>query len=574
MVFVQTTEAGSPKIQTLLAVQQAITCRLDLDTVLQLIADEARKLTRSHWVAVFLLEKDTLVVSVLSGDYPSTIFAGYRMPIDRSVTGLSIRSGQPLLVSDVRRDPRVNLDVVQRTQIRSLISVPLISNEHTLGAILVADRTVGSFTSDDQQVLSVLASSAVVGLENARLYRAEQTRRREAERRQEVAESLRDILTILNSNRPLDEILDYILGQAIQLLNADAGAIYHVQSEGEQLCVEAVQGLSFCLKTSVVLSRGRGMIGQAVLQQAPVTVTDLSTVIRVQGDPDLKSAQDAFLMHLALNYRSALAVPLIIKEEVYGGIELYYGTVCTFSEEEIRIALAIADQVALAIETARLYHQSEELARLRERHRIAEALHDTVAQMLFGIGLETEGALELLSPEDEMRLRLEAIRRLVARSSHELRSAIYALRGSPYLSGDHSLVDLLQEQVSEFQVQSGIAATLITSQQLPHLPPLAGEAIFRIVRESLANVQKHAHASAAIVSLHCSKNVVTVTIQDNGVGLQKPLDREAEDRGFHFGVASMRQLTEQAGGDFMIANNDDQGLMIKARFPIPIEKDS
>ena len=162
---------------------------------------------------------------------------------------------------------------------------------------------------------------------------------------------------------------------------------------------------------------------------------------------------------------------------------------------------------------------------------------------------------------------MQTLRRLTGRSSDELRSAIFALR-SHYPPGGDGLVELLQEQVAEFQTQSGIAATLIVPPQFPSLPPLVGEAVYRIVRESLSNVGKHARASAVMVSLHCDHDSVTVTVQDNGVGLAEPLPLEADDHDLHFGVATMRQLATQAQGDFFIGDNDDQGVMVKARFPM------
>ena len=178
--------------------------------------------------------------------------------------------------------------------------------------------------------------------------------------------------------------------------------------------------------------------------------------------------------------------------------------------------------------------------------------------MLFTIGLEAEWCANHLSLDGKARQKLQTIRRLAARSSDELRSAIFALR-SRYLARDDSLVALLQ---------SSIAATLIVPSQFPGLPPLVGEAVYRIVRESLSNVRKHACASAVMVSLHCAQDSVTVTVQDNGVGLVEPLNLDVTDSDLHFGVTTMRQFTAQAQGDFFIANNDDQGVMVKARFPI------
>jgi GAF domain-containing protein len=98
----------------------------------------------------------------------------------------------------------------------------------------------GRLSADDERVLTMLASGAVVALENAHLYQEEQERRQEADRRRVVAEGLRDILNILNSNRPLEEILQNIVRQAMRLTESDAAAIFRNNPEGTGLEVEAV----------------------------------------------------------------------------------------------------------------------------------------------------------------------------------------------------------------------------------------------------------------------------------------------------------------------------------------------
>ena len=148
-----------------------------------------------------------------------------------------------------------------------------------------------------------------------------------------------------------------------------------------------------------------------------------------------------------------------------------------------------------------------------------------------------------------------------------MRSAIFALR-SPFLAKGDGLVDLLSEQVAEFQAQSGIAATLIVPPRFPTMPPLVSEAVYRIACESLSNVRKHSCALAVIVSLHCDGESVVVTIQDDGVGLDEPPAPRVDDHDLHFGVATMRQLTKKAQGDLIIANNDDVGVIVKARLPV------
>lgn len=273
------TSRRADELRTLLAVQQAITSRLDLDAVLQMIADEARRLTSSRRTAVFLVEGDDLKISVLSAvsGEPLPDLIGYRMPIDQSLTGHCVRSGEPVRVTGAQDDPRAHADIIQRAGVESFISVPLMSGSRGIGAITVTDKLMGEFTIEDERVLTVLASGAVIGLENARLYREEKERRHEAEQRRQVAEGLRDILAILNSNRPLAEILDFIIARACNILGTDTGALYRLEQEKGILTIEAARGLPAEYVGEMAHPVGEGVIGRAVLERRPIVYRDTSS---------------------------------------------------------------------------------------------------------------------------------------------------------------------------------------------------------------------------------------------------------------------------------------------------------
>lgn len=182
------------EVETLLAVQQAITSRLDLDSIMKLIADEARRLTSSKTSISFLLEGDELVISVVSGEAIDNAFVGYRMPVENSLTGLTFKSGKPIRVADAGQDPRAHADLVQRLGIQSLMVVPLRSGSEPIGSISVTNKILGTFTGDDERVLTMLASGAAIAIENARLYgQAQQAAM--LEERQRLARDLHDSVT-------------------------------------------------------------------------------------------------------------------------------------------------------------------------------------------------------------------------------------------------------------------------------------------------------------------------------------------------------------------------------------------
>lgn len=383
----------------------------------------------------------------------------------------------------------------------------------------------------------------------------------ELERRVEQLSRLMEVSRSVAAQLDLDPLLQQIVDTATRLVDAELGGLL-VLSEGES---EGESGEPFqFFKVSSWpyepqgFPTGDGLLSLSYQQGVPLRLDDVRSHPRAMGFPPYHPQVRAFL-----------SVPLMRKDRSLGA--LFVGNTSggpAFGSDDEELLLAFAAQATIAIENARLYAQADELARLRERQRIAQALHDTVAQMLFTVGLEVEWCISHPPPGDEIRQKLETIRRLTTRGSDELRSAIFALR-SPYLARGDGLVDLLNERVTEFQSQSGIAATLVVPPRFPTMPPLVSEAAYRIVCESLSNVRKHSCASAVFVSLYCDSESIIVTVQDDGVGLKDPLAPAMTDRDLHFGVATMRHLTEKAEGHFSITNNDDDGAMVKARFPVP-----
>ncbi len=372
------------EMRTLFTVQQKISSHLDTQVVVQLIADGARQLIHCRGAVVSLVDGEDLRVAAASnGHVPVEALIGYRLPLKDSLAGLAVRSGQAYHCPDADKDGRVDAEFAQLSGMRSFLAVPLISELRPIGALLVGDRQPRAFTPDDERLLTMLAGSAVIALDNARTH-----------------------------------------------------------------------------------------------------------------------------------------------------------------------------------------ERAQELTRLHERQQIVQTLHDTVLQMLFTIGLEAESCLKLSGLAQDARPKLELIGRLAARSSHELRNAMLPLAISNLAVGA-GLVALLEEAVRDFQARTGVATTLVVPTDFAYPPSLIGEAIYRIVRESFSNVRKHAQASAVIVSLQSTEASISLTIQDNGIGLARPSAMENGEGGLHFGVVAMRQLALQAGGEFLIDNNDDQGVIVRATFPLP-----
>ncbi|MGE5528546.1 MAG: GAF domain-containing protein [Patescibacteria group bacterium] len=546
------------EIQTLFAVQQAITRRLDPDAVMQLIADEARRLTGSRRTAVFTCVEGGLRVSVLSGGEDPGLL-GWTIPAEQSVTGRCLRLGGPVRVLEIGAAEAADPEIQRRPGIRCLLAVPLISGEVQIGAISVADKLDGAYSEEDEWILTMLASSAVIGLENARLYRAEQDRRREAEQRRQVAEGLRDILAILNSARPLSEMLDYIIAQAGRLLGTDAGAIYRLHPDEDVLTIQAARGLSPEYVAGISIPMGDGAVGRAVALRRPVVVDD----IRAQEDLWQDRERRRLLAWLIDRYTSVFSVPLLSKDRVYGGIVLYYRSPRRFTEEEIELAVSFAGQAALAIENTQLRAQAEENAVAAERSRLARDLHDAVTQTLFSASLIAEVLPRIWERDQaEGRRRLEELRQLTRGALAEMRTLLLELR--PATLVEVGLDDLLR-QLAEATTGRARVPVGVEVRGICNLPPDAQIAFYRIAQEALNNVAKHSGAGRAEVVLSCLPGDagrdrggrVELHIRDDGRGFD-PARISPE----HLGLGIMRERAEAIGAKLRVESGSGRGTEI------------
>lgn len=534
------------ELETLFNIQQAITRQLDIEAVLQLIADEARRLTGSLRTVVFLLEGDTARIAVVSGEPHSKSVLGYRMPVAGSLISEAIQSQTPIFVADAQHDPHVQADprrqaLLQRVGVRSLIVVPLVSNARSLGAISISDKQDGPFGPDDERVLRMLASSAVIGLENARLYQAEQERR-------QVAEGLADILAALNSTRSLAEILEYIVTQAVRLLHTSSGAIYHLNPDEGLLKLETAGEAG--LPQSIPV--GQGPIGRTVTECRPAVVPDMG------GD---NATFDGVRQAPPGNpYGALLAVPLTIKEEVYGCLALYFTDPKHFSEEEVDLATVFGAQAALAIDNARLRQQVEQAAVVRERGRLARELHDSVTQSLYSLTLLTEGWRRIVESGNVEHVAdyLAEAGEITRQGLKEMRLLIHELR--PLLLEQEGLAGALQQRLEAVEGRAGIEARLLV-EGTDELPGPIEEAFYRIAQEALNNALKHAQATSVIVRLQADDQEAELTVTDNGRGF----DLEAgHDKG-GLGLSSMRERAENLNGSLELVSAPGQGTTVTVR---------
>jgi signal transduction histidine kinase/DNA-binding response OmpR family regulator len=159
---------------------QALTSTLDLDKVLAQAMSEARAMLSAEAASVILHDPTTDELVFAASDGPgSEDLLGARMPAEAGIAGWTLREAQPLLIKDAQEDPRFYADIDTATGMttRSLLAVPLKYKDRVIGVIEAINRSNRHFDEHDLEILSILAGSAAIAIENARLYEAEREQR-------------------------------------------------------------------------------------------------------------------------------------------------------------------------------------------------------------------------------------------------------------------------------------------------------------------------------------------------------------------------------------------------------------
>ncbi|MCB0213165.1 MAG: GAF domain-containing protein, partial [Anaerolineae bacterium] len=502
----------SSQLESMFLVHQAITSRLDTEAILQLIADSARRLTNTRLSVVYLVDGQELQIAAISGKYNASLFVGNRIPFAQSAVSKAIHSGRPILIKDVENSPQVDIEPIKNLGLCCYLAVPMLSVFESIGIIAVGDKQLGVLGPQDEETLMMLASGAVIGLENARLYHKEKERRQEADQRRRVAESLRDMLTVLNSDRSIDEILDYIVLKASQVLDARGSAVFRLE-EDNMFSIQASYGLSAQNEVKTKDAMNERHIQQTLLSRQPIVLSNLYDATVTSENLWLREKIKLLLVN---GFRAVLAVPLIVKDEVYGNLALYYNEPREFSTDEIDLAITFCDQAALAIENARLQSQVEEVAVAGERHRLARELHDAVTQSLFSASLIADIMPRLWDrDQDEARHRLAELRQLTRGAMAEMRTLLLELRPAALTEGRLSEVMRHLTEAINSRTQTTISLNVEGNYSLP---PDVQVGLYRITQEALNNVVKHAKAEEAKVTLQFESDRVKLCIEDNGRG--------------------------------------------------------
>ncbi len=506
--------------------------------------------------------------------------ASYQVPADfdsiretrlyYNANDLILMSRRPVLVADIRATyaPLVEnasgLDETQQAYAQALLhhfsamlSVPLFIRDEIFGSLVFFFADPRGFSEEDIQLAMALGDQAALAIENARLYREEHARREETERRRRVAESLRDVLAVLNSNLPLELILRQVVLQATSLLRPDAVVLYRLDEADDELVINASDGLDDGLARMLRIPST-----PELLSPDPLAISDARQDAGPFGTIAFDEEQYRLFTALLDAYPAFLFVPLVGKGNPYGALALYYCVPRSFTGEEIGVAVAFADQASLAIENARLRSESAETAVLMERNRLARDLHDAVTQTLFSASLIADVLPRIWQrdPEEGWR-RLEELRQLSRGALAEMRTLLLELR--PSALTEARLSDLLRQLGDAVSGRARLSLELAIEGDEFSLEPEVQVFFYRIAQEALNNILKHSGATRVDMDLiyaipEPNTRSVCLRIHDNGRGFDP-----ASVPPNHLGLGIMQERAHAMLAEFTLTSAPGMGTTVE-----------
>lgn len=355
----------------------------------------------------------------------------------------------------------------------------------------------------------------------------------------------------------VDDVLLHIVERARQLMSADSASLGLRQSidPGDDTLSHRFYASAQGTRTLAGDAVQNPLVLRAIHEQRPLRYPQDAPV----GEPEW------YCPVCEQTVRANAVVPLRLEQTVIGALWVESFDDTTFSAADLVDLGHLGDQSVIALEHATMAARLQSVAVIEERARIAREMHDSLAQILGYLGLEVQ-TLEALARQgatDQLLEQLQAARTTIKSAQADVRENILSLRTT--LAGDMGLYAALQEYVDEFSVQTGIQAVLDhPTGDAPPLAPLAETQLVRIVQEALTNVRKHAGARRVEVNLRVHDEHLRLQIVDDGAGFDPA--QVAGNR--HFGLHTMRERAESAGGVLVIHARPGQGTRVELVLPL------
>lgn len=530
---------AQPGLRGLWEASLLVTGELDLSNVLRQIAESALTLVDAQYGALGVIDPEGQLEQFIHVGMPKELVAKIgHLPEGHGVLGAVIDTSCPIRLTDLNKDPRAVGSPEHHPPMDTFLGVPIKIRGVTFGNLYLTNRSGGPFTQEDEELVKELATAAATAINNARLYG-------EAQRAQQLSAALGEVSSALLASPDTDAF--GVLAQSVaSLTGAQLVSVVVSEAVGSKLRVETARGEGAFSIEGTTMPWTDSVVSRAMKGQPGITPRDGDAPAPFIGD--VPSA-------------SIMAVPLVISgDRVAALCATRFAEESPFTEGHLELLTEFATQAGLAVALAWSRVERQRLDMVEERARIARDLHDNVIQRLFGTGL---GLQALASSRPAQAATLETHVTQIDAAIADIRTAIFALQTqAPTQNARHRLLEVVSE----------LSPRLSTIPRLVFIGPvdlilegtLADDAV-AVLRESLTNVARHAQAETVSVEINAAEAQVSITVEDDGLGLSSSLSRRS-------GTKNLHARASAHGGEFQLTSRSSGGT--RAHWYAPVNAPS
>lgn len=532
---------GRDRLDGLLEAMLVVTSGLELNATLRAIVHSATDLVDARYGALEVHDGEQRVMNfVHEGIDEETVRRIGPLPQGKGIIGLFIDEPKALRLDDLSKHPASVGFPEHHPPMRTFLGVPILVRGESFGTLYLTDKTNGQpFSDDDEVLVQALAAAAGIAIANARLYL-------EARERQSWIEATRDIATELLSGTEPATVYRLLAEEALKLTAADAALVAVPLDENvspaqvaELMVIETVGTLVEHVGGQTIPVGGTA-VGEVFAHGMPRQVDRLDT----DGLDGLDDMGSALLLPLRATGTVA-GVVVIVGKEGPG----------FFSNDQLEMMAAFADQAALALQLATSQRQMRELDVLTDRDRIARDLHDHVIQRLFAVGLSLQAAVPR-TREPEVQQRLSGAIDELQGVIQEIRTTIFDLHGAS--QGITRLRQRIDAAAGQF-ADSGLRTSVQYIGPLSVVDSVLADHAEAVVREAVSNAVRHAQASTLTVRVTVDDDLC-IEVGDNGRGMPEEVTGS--------GLTNLRRRAEDAGGDFTVGAHPSGGTLLRWSAPL------
>jgi signal transduction histidine kinase len=519
--------AAQGRLRGLLRANRAIIGDLALPVVLRRIAQAACQLVNARYGALGVLAPaGGLEQFIHVGMDQETVDRIGHLPTGKGLLGALIDVPRPIRLRTIADDVRSVGFPDGHPPMSSFLGVPIRVRDEVFGNLYLTESAAGEFTADDEEVVTALAATAGVAIENARLF--EQARKRQ-DWLQASTQVTRQLLSADG-----EEPLQLIARQARQMADADIVTVVLPTPTGQRFMVEVASGARADDFTGMTYPVQNTLVELVSTTRRPVLIADVT-------------AQSTYHVHLSelLPVGPVMVLPLIGAHDVRGALAVgrRHGR-HRFEDADLEMATTFANHAALALELADARADQQRMLLLEDRDRIARDLHDHVIQRLFAAGLTVQSTASALN-DDRRAQRLAGVVTDLDETIQQIRTTIFQLRG-PLGPRTSTVRDRLLDTVTEVSALLPFEPRLQFDGPIDAVVPDAViDDLIAVTREAVTNIARHAHATQAVLTLTADPTRLTLEVIDDGTGIGST--------GRRSGLANLRERAEHHNGTLTIS---------------------